>query len=223
MLSCLVYLESHPRPKHPTKGASPERASRAEGVFSAARPPRFPIVSAPPLRPVLCAFLKDCSGRASDRWTYPCLSKLFRINTCKSLSKQTTLTLFRSHTYEKQGGGGVLWLTSPLLASAFIHANESTNYPLHVQFLTNCPFFIPFVLIFMHRTGGVGGPFRSILSQRSNVPTFRRCDVPTFRRSYVRPVTCPDDVHPPYYWSEHLPPTNFPRIIVPSFLLHGRV
>src|SRR5258708_5042414 len=30
---------------------------------------------------------------------------LFRINTCKSVSKQTTLTFFRMNTYEKQGGG----------------------------------------------------------------------------------------------------------------------
>jgi hypothetical protein len=30
----------------------------------------------------------------------------FRINTCKSVSKQTTLTLFRMNTYEKTGGEG---------------------------------------------------------------------------------------------------------------------
>src|ERR1700674_73169 len=30
----------------------------------------------------------------------------FRINTCKSVSKQMTLTPFRINTYEKQGGGG---------------------------------------------------------------------------------------------------------------------
>src|SRR5713226_4303153 len=31
----------------------------------------------------------------------------FRINTCKSASKQTTLTPFRMNTYEKTGGGGI--------------------------------------------------------------------------------------------------------------------
>ena len=30
----------------------------------------------------------------------------FRINTCKSVSKQSTLTIFRMSTYAKQGGGG---------------------------------------------------------------------------------------------------------------------
>ncbi len=36
----------------------------------------------------------------------------FRINTCKSVSKQRTLTSFRMNTYEKQAGwGGVLLLT----------------------------------------------------------------------------------------------------------------
>src|ERR1700720_1686584 len=30
----------------------------------------------------------------------------FRMNTCKSVSKQSTLTTFRMNTYEKRGGGG---------------------------------------------------------------------------------------------------------------------
>src|SRR5579859_1399348 len=33
----------------------------------------------------------------------------FRINTCKSVSKQKTLTSFRMNTYEKRGGGGHPW------------------------------------------------------------------------------------------------------------------
>jgi hypothetical protein len=33
------------------------------------------------------------------------VSKPFRINTCESLSKQTTSTLIRINTYEKQGEG----------------------------------------------------------------------------------------------------------------------
>ncbi len=41
----------------------------------------------------------------------PCPSKPFRMNTCKSVSKQRTLTPFRMNTYEKMGGGGVLLLT----------------------------------------------------------------------------------------------------------------
>ena len=36
----------------------------------------------------------------------------FRINTYKSVSKQSTLTPFRMNTYEKHRGGGLLWLTS---------------------------------------------------------------------------------------------------------------
>ncbi len=35
-----------------------------------------------------------------------CNASPFRINTCKSVSKQTTLTIFRMNTYEKTGGGG---------------------------------------------------------------------------------------------------------------------
>src|SRR5260370_9560534 len=36
----------------------------------------------------------------------PPVTYSFRINTCKSVSKQTTLTPFRMNTYEKRGGGG---------------------------------------------------------------------------------------------------------------------
>src|SRR3989442_380070 len=35
-----------------------------------------------------------------------CNVSLFKINTCKTVSKQTTLTTFRMNTYGKQGGGG---------------------------------------------------------------------------------------------------------------------
>src|SRR5260370_33490631 len=37
----------------------------------------------------------------------------FRLNTCKSVSKQKTLTPFRMNTYEKHRGVGVLLLTRP--------------------------------------------------------------------------------------------------------------
>jgi hypothetical protein len=30
--------------------------------------------------------------------------------------------------------------------------------------------------------------------------------------------TCPEDVHPPYYWSPRTLPANFPRATFPSFL-----
>jgi hypothetical protein len=39
--------------------------------------------------------------------------KLFRINTCKGVSKQMTLTLFRINTYEKTGGEGTYPLHTP--------------------------------------------------------------------------------------------------------------
>ncbi len=43
--------------------------------------------------------------RSSRRFLCPPLST-FRINTCKSVSKQRTLTTFRMNTYAKQGEGG---------------------------------------------------------------------------------------------------------------------
>jgi hypothetical protein len=38
----------------------------------------------------------------------------FRMNTCKSVSKQTTLTTFRMNTYRKRGGGGYMGASSNL-------------------------------------------------------------------------------------------------------------
>jgi hypothetical protein len=39
----------------------------------------------------------------------------FRINTCKSMSKQSILTIFRMNTYEKTRGEGALSLTKTVL------------------------------------------------------------------------------------------------------------
>src|SRR5713101_6990160 len=41
--------------------------------------------------------------------------KIFRINTCKSVSKQATLTSFRMSTYKKQGEGACKWQQCPNL------------------------------------------------------------------------------------------------------------
>src|SRR5712664_2910362 len=85
----LRSAESHPRCfEHPTKDAHLELSSGAAGVFSAARPPQF---------------LTLASVRLSHRFPCPItliprIHNLFRINTCKSLSKQTTLTLIESHS-----------------------------------------------------------------------------------------------------------------------------
>ena len=51
--------------------------------------------------PLLLSPISSRLSPLSDR-----SSMLFRINTCKSVSKQTTLTSFRINTYEKRGGGG---------------------------------------------------------------------------------------------------------------------
>src|SRR6266481_5970011 len=51
------------------------------------------------------SFLRACGWRIHPS------SNLFRMNTCKSVSKQTTLTIFRINTYEKHKGWGQLLLT----------------------------------------------------------------------------------------------------------------
>src|SRR5258708_29597441 len=51
--------------------------------------------------------LLPSSPRGPSRRPLPRATYSFRINTCKSVSKQMTLTPFRMNTYEKEGGGGV--------------------------------------------------------------------------------------------------------------------
>src|SRR6267378_3169401 len=64
------------------------------------------------------------------------------------------------------------------------------------------PIFYPLSFDIHASDGGVGGHQSRITSHL-----------------FARPVTCPEDVHPPYYWSLLLTPTSFLRIIVPSFLV----
>src|SRR6266404_7342814 len=53
-------------------------------------------------------FAKDCKNTETATLT------TFRINTCKSVSKQMTLTTFRINTYAKPGGRGGAWYPQPL-------------------------------------------------------------------------------------------------------------
>jgi hypothetical protein len=62
--------------------------------------------------------------------------KSFRRNTCKNVSKQRTLTLFRMNTYEKHRGGGVLLLTRfPMRESVLrsIAAKDLSSDPKKVR------------------------------------------------------------------------------------------
>src|SRR6266403_980044 len=56
--------------------------------------------------------------------------------------------------------------TIPILELSAFHTTPILVLSFHA--LMNCPFFIPFVLTFMHRMGGVGGPAAFFLSPRVN-------------------------------------------------------
>jgi hypothetical protein len=62
-------------------------------------------------------------ARHSSRATRHFLLSTFRINTCKSVTKQTTLTTCRINTYAKTGGGG------PPARSAFRHSYSPARHP----------------------------------------------------------------------------------------------
>ena len=54
----------------------------------------------------------------------------FRINTCKSVSKQTTLTPFRMNNYEKHRGAGVLLLTTHPMEDGYPERAQRVEGPL---------------------------------------------------------------------------------------------
>src|SRR5229473_1827552 len=73
---------------------------------------------------------KSFRYRSSDAKRHA--SKPFRISTCESVSKQSTLNTFRINTYEKQGGGGPRFPRLQRPASSIICATWRL-YPLWPQ------------------------------------------------------------------------------------------
>src|SRR5258708_12970658 len=75
--------------------------------------------------------------RARGRQNQPS-SNLFTMNTCKSVSKQTTLTIFRINTYEKHRGWGQLLLTRHPLKGVCPErpsgVNDLSCHPLRIAF-----------------------------------------------------------------------------------------
>src|SRR5258708_1492707 len=71
-------------------------------------------------------FAKGCKNTETATLT------TFRINTCKSVSKQRTLTTFRINTCEKQGGGGLeLYTVSRPTSPACLESGLPIHTTLH--------------------------------------------------------------------------------------------
>ena len=62
----------------------------------------------------------------------------FRMNTCKSVSKQRTLSTFRMNTYEKTRGGGLLWLASYPRRIAVLMSIATKDLKYHVATTRSC-------------------------------------------------------------------------------------
>src|SRR6266446_3607845 len=69
-------------------------------------------------------FAKGCKSAETATLT------TFRMNTCKSVSKQSTLTTFRMNTYEKKGEGGTesVWQLGLTLAK-YCRERRSAGWP----------------------------------------------------------------------------------------------
>jgi len=60
----------------------------------------------------------------------------FRMNTCKSVSKQSTLTIFRMNTYAKPGGRGShpsVLCSLHVSTTSYPHSPIARNHPSHVS------------------------------------------------------------------------------------------
>src|ERR1700719_3052017 len=71
--------------------------------------PKSPGVGVPlrNLRDLCVSALSFVFALVCSCWRFLCPPlTTFRMNTCKNVSKQSTLTTFRMNTYEKRGGGG---------------------------------------------------------------------------------------------------------------------
>jgi hypothetical protein len=79
-----------------------------------------------------------------------CPCKPFRMNTCRSVAKQRTLTPFRMNTYEKHRGVGVLLLTThPMRMRILSERSESKDLsrrPQNVAIKGSLPAALPFAL-----------------------------------------------------------------------------
>src|SRR2546425_3138929 len=94
-----------------------------------------------PYRPVRMMLRKELTRTVLLCYCSPCIANLIPAFKRSAISTSTVLSsLLCFHTVTN----------CPLLPFA--------KHPLRFHALTNCPFSIPFVLTFMHRMGGVGGP-----------------------------------------------------------------
>ncbi len=92
--------------------AQPSSSTRSPRLPRPASPHAVPIpgFSSPQAIPIYPPWRDSCLPKVHFarvcKNTETAILTPFRINTCKSVSKQMTLTPFRINTYEKQGGGG---------------------------------------------------------------------------------------------------------------------
>src|SRR5258708_3295400 len=157
---------------------------------SDSRPPDF---RKSPDRPLSVASVSSMEGLPATH--YPLLTThspltTFRINTCKSVSKQTTLTTFRINTYKKTGEGGtptlprlqrpassiqppasrtvcVTWRLYPLCPHSIAHTSRRhgggvPRRPRDCSQLTSCrPFVFILLQIPFPATSFVSHPYKS--------------------------------------------------------------
>src|SRR6266478_4533498 len=106
-------------PKTPGVGlcahASPLESTTCRLISASARRPRRLFTQSLEGRVILGQRICLAKGRSNTETTAALTT--FRINTCKSVSKQRTLTPFRINTYKKTGEGGTL---RPSDFSAFV-------------------------------------------------------------------------------------------------------
>jgi hypothetical protein len=132
-----LRLTSSPTPRRPD--AKRERISRRARRPRTQRPTPMPTPSSLPQRSRITVLSRRSSSpnRRSPLHighSPPPLITPFRINTCKSVTKQTTLITFRINSYAKTGGGG------PTLCALCFRAKVLPSEPCPTRCRASCTY-----------------------------------------------------------------------------------
>ena len=125
----------------------------------------------------------------------PAFSSLFALFLQRAFDNPSAIT--RMHTLSENGRVAWIFLTRFLEEELEVrfgtHRTPHTKACLILYFhaLTNCPFSISFLLIFMHRMGGMGGGVTTPLLKKNFRLFADSPDIKTFRRSHVQALVTP--------------------------------
>jgi hypothetical protein len=125
---------------------------------------------------------------------------------CTTASTQSFWNQCLPHTFHRDGG---YTPSNPNFSLPSLCFPQFQSLSFHA--LMKCKFRNPFPLIFM-QIGGGGIPLFLLPSSVPFIPFFFSFTYDLQLQTKCCFNTCPEDVHPPYYWSRQSAAANSPRV-----------